>query len=106
MDSILDVSKLLVMVGCLTAVTNVITEVLKKATWDKVPTNVLVVAIAEALTLTAGSYYAQVNGISILWFHVAAAIVVGILVAYAAMFGFDKLQEILNWNSKWEESDE
>lgn len=100
METALNVSTILVIVGCLMAVTNVITEVLKKVTWDKLPTNVLVVIIAEALTLAAGGAYAQINGISVLWFHVVAAIVVGLFVAYAAMFGFDKLQEVLNWQGK------
>lgn len=100
MESILNVSTLLVIVGALMAITNVITEVLKKATWDKLPTNVLVVIIAEVLTLAAGAAYAEVNGIPILWYYVVAAIVVGLFVAYAAMFGFDKLQEVLNWKGK------
>ena len=34
---------------------------------------------------------------SITWYLVAALIVLGFLVAYAAMFGFDKLQEIMKW---------
>ena len=97
MENILSLSTLLVIVGGLMAVTNVITEVLKKATWDKLPTNIVVVIIAEVLTLTAGGYYAQTYNITIAWFHVVATVVVGLFVAYAAMFGFDKLQEVLNW---------
>ena len=29
-----------------------------------------------------------------------ALVILGVLVAYAAMFGFDKLKEILNWGQK------
>ena len=29
---------------------------------------------------------------------VAALVVAGFMVAYAAMFGFDKLKEIMNWS--------
>ena len=100
MENILSLSTLLVVVGGLMAVTNVVTEVLKKATWDKLPTNIMVVIIAEVLTLTAGGYYAQTNGITIAWFHIVATVVVGLFVAYAAMFGFDKLQETLNWKKE------
>lgn len=100
MDSILNLSTLLVIVGVLMAITNVVVEVLKKATWDKLPTNIVVVIVAEVLTLTAGAAYAEIYGISILWFYVVAAIIVGLFVAYAAMFGFDKLQEVLNWKGK------
>lgn len=79
----------------LMVVTNIITEVIKKLTWDKVPTNLLVVIIAEILTLASGGAYAQINGIEVVWYHVAGAIIVGIFVSYAAMFGFDKLRQTL-----------
>lgn len=88
-------SILLTIIGVIVALTNIIVQVIKKVTWDKIPTNILVVIIAEALTLIAGAAYAQHVGIAILWYYVAAAIVVGFMVAYAAMFGFDKLQEVL-----------
>lgn len=91
----MEMSTLLVIVGALMAVTNIITEVLKKLTWDKVPTNILVVAIAEGLTLGTGAAYAQIQNIPILWYHAAAALVVGLFVAYAAMFGFDKFKQAL-----------
>jgi hypothetical protein len=32
----------------------------------------------------------------VIWVHNVAAIVVGFMVAYAAMFGFDTLKEVLN----------
>ena len=94
---IVNMSTLLTIIGAITVVTNIVTEVLKKVTWDKLPTNVLVVIIAQVLTLASGAAYAQINGIKITWYMVFAAVVVGILVAYAAMFGFDKLKETLAW---------
>lgn len=90
------ISKMLGIVGALMVVTNIITEVLKKVTWDKIPTNVLVVIIAEALTLGCGVAYAQINGVPLVWYYIAAAAVLGLLVAYAAMFGFDKLRQALS----------
>lgn len=97
---IIDFSTIMVIVGGLVVVTNIITEVLKKVTWDKLPTNILVVIISEVLTMASGAAYAQYKGIEILWYYVAAAVVVGFFVSYAAMFGFDKLQEALNWGGK------
>ena len=38
---IIDISVLLSIVGIITVITNIITQVLKKITWDKVPTNLL-----------------------------------------------------------------
>ena len=93
----MDLTQIIPIVGVLVALTNVIVQVLKKATWDKLPTNVLALVIAMLLCLVAGIAYCQVNAISITWYLVAALIVLGFLVAYAAMFGFDKLQEIMKW---------
>ena len=33
--------------------------------------------------------------ITVLWYYVAAAIVLAFMVAYAAMFGYDKFKEVL-----------
>lgn len=86
---------ILTVVFALMVVTNIITEVIKKLTWDKIPTNLMVVIISETLTLISGAVYGQINGITIVWYHVVGAVIVGIFVAYAAMFGFDKLQQTL-----------
>ena len=91
----MDISQLLVIIGGLMVVTNIITEVLKKVTWDMIPTNLLVVIIAQMLTLAAGAAYADLQAISVRWYHISATVVVGLFVAYAAMFGFDKLQQML-----------
>lgn len=90
-----DVSTLLVIIGALMAVVNIITEVVKKLTWDKIPSSLLAVIISLAVTLLAFFAYIQIEGIPLVWYMVVAAVVVGIMVAYAAMFGFDKLREIL-----------
>jgi len=95
MENIISVSALITIIGVLVAIVNIVTEVIKKATWDKIPTNLLVVILSIVLTLIAFFAYAQVTGLVIVWYLVAAAVVVGIMVAYAAMFGFDKLKEIL-----------
>ena len=90
----LNLSVLLSIIAGITVVTNIIVQVLKKITWDKIPTNLLALIIAEALTLASGGAYAQMNGIALTWYLVVGAIVVGFMAAYAAMFGFDKLQEV------------
>lgn len=98
----MDLAFLITIIGVLVALTNVITEVVKKLTWDKMPTNVLAVAVGELLTLTSGLAYFQVKGIDVVWYYVVALVVIGFMVAYAAMFGFDKLKEIMNWGEKSE----
>ena len=86
---------LLTVIAVLVALTNIVVEVLKKLTWNKIPTDLLAIIVAVALTMLAFFAWASYAGITNLWYYIAAAIVVGLMVAYAAMFGFDKLKEIL-----------
>lgn len=98
MSKIGNISFVIAAIGFLTALTNIIVEVLKKITWDKLPTNIVALLVGEALCMLTGILYAQYNSIAINWQYIAVLFVSGFLVAYAAMFGFDKLKEILNWN--------
>jgi len=98
----MDLSVIISIIGGLVALTNVIVEVTKKATWNKLPTNVLALVVAIALTLAAGFAYFQIKALSITWYIVVSFVVVGFMVAYAAMFGFDKLKEIMRWGEKSE----
>ena len=95
MDGILNWSVIISIIGVLVVLTNIIVQVLKKVTWDKLPTNILAVIIAMVLTLAAFFAYCQIKCIAVTWYMVVAAIVLGFLVEYAAMFGFDKLKEAL-----------
>ena len=100
MENFFDWPVILGIVGALVALTNIITQVLKKLTWDKLPTNILVVIVSMVLTLAAFIAYCQIETIPIMWYSVVAFIVVGFMVAYAAMFGFDKLKEIMDGGKK------
>lgn len=91
----MEITTLLTIIGMLVALTNIITEVIKKVTWDKIPTTLLTVIVALALTLVAFFAYCQISHIAIMWYFIVAAVVIGFMVAYAAMFGYDKLKEIL-----------
>lgn len=79
----------------LMVVTNIIVEVLKKLTWGKLPTNILAFAVAMIVTLLAFFAACQIMGVAVTWYMVVGAIVLGVFVAYAAMFGFDKLRQTL-----------
>lgn len=103
MESIFDWSVILSIVGILVVVTNIVVQVLKKLTWDKLPTNILATIVAMVLTLAAFFAYCQIKAVPVVWYMVAAAVVLGFFVAYAAMFGFDKLKEaIMQLKSKKE----
>lgn len=79
----------------LMVVTNIIVEVLKKLTWEKLPTNILAFAVAMVVTLLAFFAVCQIMGVAVTWYMVVAAVVLGVFVAYAAMFGFDKLRQTM-----------
>lgn len=89
------ISVILPLVLMLMVVTNIIVEVLKKLTWERLPTNILVFVVAMAVTLLAFLAACQIMGVRILWYMVAGAVVLGVFVAYAAMFGFDKLRQTM-----------
>ena len=89
----INLAALMTIIGAITVLTNIIVQVVKHITWDKLPTNFLALAVAEVLTLAAGGAYAQIHTIPITWYLVIGAVVVGFMSAYAAMFGFDKLRE-------------
>lgn len=96
----MELSVIIAIIGMLVALTNMIVEVAKKATWDKLPTNILALIVGEVLTIGTGIAYFQIKDIAIVWYMIAALVVAGFMVAYAAMFGFDKLREIMNWGEK------
>ena len=91
-----DISMLIPIIGALVALANIVVEVIKKITWDKLPTHLVATIVAEVLTLVTFFAYTSYKSINVVWYSVVSAIVVGIMVAYAAMFGFDKLKEILH----------
>jgi hypothetical protein len=93
----MDMTKIMPLIGILVALVNVITQVLKQLTIGKVPTNVIVVVLSLLLTVGAGMWYCVTSAIAVTWYIVASLVVGGFLVAYAAMFGFDKLRETTNW---------
>ena len=92
-----DLTVIIPVLGVLVALTNIIVQVMKKATWDKLPTNIVALLVAEVLTVSAGIAYCQIKAVSMTWYIVAALVVGGFMVAYAAMFGYDKLLEIMRW---------
>ena len=89
------ISIILPLVLVLMIVTNIIVEVLKKLTWERLPTNILVFVVAMAVTLLAFFALCQIMGVPVTWYMVAGAVVLGVFVAYAAMFGFDKLRQTM-----------
>jgi hypothetical protein len=87
----------MIILGALIALTNITVEVIKSAIPNsKFPTNLVAVIVAIVITVTAFAVWASISNVVILWWHIVASIIVGVLVAYGAMFGYDKLKEVIN----------
>ena len=78
----LAVSAILLAALILTVITNIITQVLKKITWDKIPTNVLAAVVALAVTLVAFFAACQIMGWAVTWYMVAGAVALCLVVSY------------------------
>lgn len=84
-------SILLTVMAVLVFVTNIIVEVIK-GLFPKVPTNIVALIVAMIVTILAVAILCTVLEISIMWYYAVGAVVLGIFVGYAAMFGFDKFK--------------
>lgn len=73
----------------LTTAVQLIVEVVKRLL-PKIPTDLVVFIISIALTVLAMFIAAEVLAITVMWYYAVGAVILGIFVAYAAMFGFDK----------------
>lgn len=89
------ITVLLALVLALTLVTNIIVQVLKSLLYDLIPTNILVFLVAVIVTVGTGfalwSYYRfEITG----WM-IAALVALCFVVAFSAMFGYDKLVQLV-----------
>ena len=91
----LAVSAILLAALILTVITNIITQVVKKITWDKIPTNTLAVAAGLAVTRPAFFALCQITGWAVPRCMVAGPVALGLFVRSAAMCGFDKTRGAL-----------
>ncbi len=87
---------ILAIVAAMVAVTNIVVEVIKKLWGAGCPATLLAFIVAMLSALVALLVYCSVTGLAVLWYYIVGALLVGFCVAYAAMFGFDKLKQALN----------
>lgn len=86
-------AEMLSIIFALMVVVNLITEIAKKLGLKK--TNLFVVVVSELLTMISFFAYVDIERIKIEWYFIVGAIFVGLGVAYAAMFGYDKLKQAI-----------
>ena len=76
--------------------TTIVVEVVK-GLFKRVPTNIVAVIVALIITILAVIILCAVLQIPIVWYYIVGAVLLGIFVAYASMFGFDKFKA--TWES-------
>lgn len=87
--------QLVVAIGALAFVVSVITEVIKGiGVMKKVPTDIVVIILSMVLTVVAFFAYAQYTALVVAWYWVVAALICGFFVAFIAMYGWSKLNEL------------
>ena len=95
-------SILMFILAGLVFVTNIIVEVVKNL-FPKLPTNILAVAVALIVTVLALFIASAVLEITVMWYYAVGAVVMGLFVAYAAMFGFDKFKDAFEKLKNWKQ---
>lgn len=85
-------SVIMAVLAGLVFVTNIIVQVAKNL-FAKLPTNYLTIVVSILVTVLALFIAAEIMQITVMWYYAVGAVVLGIFVAYAAMFGFDKFKE-------------
>ena len=86
---------ILAVIGALAFMVSVITQVFKGVgVLAKIPTDILVFVLSIGMTVTAFVAYMQYIQQTILWYMILAAILAGFLVAFVAMYGWEKFAEL------------
>lgn len=99
-SAVMDVfSGIMMGAATLVAVTNILVEVLKTLL-PRVNANWLAIAVAMTVTGVAAGAWMGERGIPFIWYQVPAVLVLGMMVAYGAMFGYDKLREAFEQGKK------
>lgn len=100
---ITNMTTILAVIGALAFMVSVITQVFKGVgVLAKIPTDILVFILSIGMTVTAFVAYMQYIQQTILWYMILAAILAGFLVAFVAMYGWEKFAELWNRFKKME----
>jgi hypothetical protein len=86
---------ILAIIGTLAFFVSLITQVIKGiGIFARVPTDILVFVLSIGITVAAFVAYMQYIQMTILWYMVLAAIIAGFVVAFVAMYGWEKLSDL------------
>ena len=90
-----NMTTILAVISALAFMVSVITQVFKGVgVLSKIPTDILVFVLSIGITVVAFVAYMQYIQMTILWYMILAAIMAGFIVAFIAMYGWEKLSEL------------
>ena len=92
---------ILAVIGILAFLVSVVTQVFKGVRFlSMIPTDALVLVLSIGITVSAFVAYMQYIQMAILWYMILAAIMAGFIVAFVAMYGWEKLTDLWKRMSK------
>lgn len=96
METILtNMTLLIAVIGVLAFIVSLVTQVFKGVgVLSKLPTDILVLVLSIGITVTAFMAYMQYIQQAIIWYMIIAAILAGFIVAFVAMYGWEKLSKL------------
>lgn len=87
---------LMTVLGVLAITVSVIIQVIKNVSFlAKVPTDLVVIVLSILLSVAAFFAYSAIAGLAITWYYIVGTIVGGFFVAFVAMYGWEKLTELI-----------
>lgn len=86
---------ILTVIGGLALIVSIITEVLKGVPiLKKVPKNLQVIVISLLLSIVTYFAFISYSGTTVIWYYIVADVIAGFVVAYVALYGWDKLASL------------
>ena len=86
---------ILTIIGAMATFVTIVTEFTK--TWgflDRIPTSLQVLAVSTLVSILSVVIYVQMQKAEMVWYYIVGAIVLGWIVAYVSMYGWEKLTEM------------
>lgn len=82
-------------ISVLVMTVSLITQVIKGVgIFKKIPTDLLVMILSIAITVTAFLAYVEYMKYPLLWYMIVAAVILGFFVAFVAMFGWERVASL------------
>lgn len=86
---------ILTIIGAMATFVTIVTEFTK--TWgflNRIPTSLQVLVVSMLVSILSVVIYVQMQKAEMIWYYIVGAIVLGWIVAYVSMYGWEKLTEM------------